>query len=58
MPLTDGQTLADRFRAAGVSVRYRPYTGVTHEFFGTGAVVAKGRDAVAFAAEGLRAAFA
>ena len=54
---TDGQIRADWLRAAGVSVRYRLYNGVTHEFFGTGAVVSKTRDAVAFTAEGLRSAF-
>ncbi|MBC7809347.1 MAG: alpha/beta hydrolase [Akkermansiaceae bacterium] len=55
---SDGQALADRFRAANVSVRYQVYSGVTHEFFGTGAVVARARDAVSFAADGLLASFA
>ncbi|MES2461632.1 MAG: alpha/beta hydrolase [Armatimonadota bacterium] len=54
---SEGQDLATRLTAAGVSTRYRNYTGVTHEFFGTGAVVDKGKEAVAFAAEGLRSAF-
>ena len=34
------------------------YTGVTHEFFGTGAVVDKAKQAVSEAAAGLRAGFA
>lgn len=54
---SEGQTLAARLQEAGVATRVRDYTGVTHEFFGTGAVVDKARDANRFAAEGLRAAF-
>lgn len=58
-PLTsEGKAYADRLRASGVPVRYRDYKGVTHEFFSMGAVVDKADQAVAFAAEGLRAAFA
>jgi acetyl esterase/lipase len=54
---SEGQDLAQRLTAAGVSTRSRNYTGVTHEFFGAGAVVDKGKDAVQFAAQGLRTAF-
>ena len=42
---------------AGVKVRYKNYEGVTHEFFGMGAVVDKSKDAVKYAAEGLMAVF-
>ena len=54
---SEGQLYADRLTKAGVPTRYRLYTGVTHEFFGMGAVVDKAKDAVAFAAEGLKSAF-
>jgi acetyl esterase len=51
---SEGEMLAQRLRDAGVTVRQRTYEGVTHEFFGMGAVVDKAKDAVRFAAEGLR----
>lgn len=54
---SEGQALARRLRQAGVSVRERNYQGVTHEFFGTGAVVDKAKQAVQFAADGLKASF-
>lgn len=54
---SEGKQYADKLQAAGVPVRYKLYNGVTHEFFGMGAVVDKAKDAVAFAAEGLRGAF-
>ncbi len=57
-PLRDqGAAYATRLREAGVPVTVRLYQGVTHEFFGTGAVVDQAKDAVAVAAAGLRAAF-
>ncbi len=57
-PLTsEGKAYADRLSDSGVSVRYQLYEGLTHEFFGMGAVVSKAKDAVAFAAEGLRSSF-
>lgn len=54
---SEGAAYAERLSAAGINTRYRNYTGVTHEFFGTGAVVDKGKDAVEFAAQGLRTVF-
>lgn len=54
---SEGQLLGERLTAAGVRVDARTYDGVTHEFFGTGAVVDKAREAVAQAGAGLRAAF-
>lgn len=54
---SEGQVLAEKLRAAGVPVAARNYTGVTHEFFGAGAVVAKGKEARAFVGERPRAAF-
>jgi len=54
---SDGQQLAAALRAAGVQTESRVWTGVTHEFFGMGAVVDKAREAVQFGAAGLRRGF-
>ncbi len=54
---TEGQQYADALAAAGVPVNYRLFEGVTHEFFGAGAVIPEANEAVAFAAEGLTASF-
>ncbi len=45
----DGTSLADALKAAGGQVEVKEYAGVTHEFFGMGAVVADAKDAVDFA---------
>ena len=55
---SDGQAYAQKLQAAGVAVKATNYTNVTHEFFGTGAVVNEAKQAVSEAATGLRAAFA
>ncbi|MBC8140347.1 MAG: alpha/beta hydrolase [Armatimonadetes bacterium] len=55
--LSESKTYADKLQKAGVPVRYKMYNGVTHEFFGMGAVIDKAKEAVAFAAEGLKADF-
>ena len=58
-PLHDeGKAYADKLTKAGVQVAYKNYGGVTHEFFGMGAVVDKAKDAEQFAADGLKSAFA
>jgi acetyl esterase/lipase len=54
---SEGQMLADRLRDAGVRVDARTYDGVTHEFFGMGAVVAKAKAAEQQAADGLKKGF-
>lgn len=56
--LSEGKAYADRLKKEGVTVTYKEYSGVTHEFFGMGAVVAKARDAEQFAADALRKAYA
>ncbi len=53
----DGKKYAAALEKAGVKVRYKNYEGVTHEFFGMGAVVDKSKDAVKYAAEGLNTVF-
>lgn len=55
--VSEGQNYAEQLRAAGVPVEYQMYEGVTHEFFGMGAVVPQAQEAVAFAAERLQSAF-
>jgi acetyl esterase len=54
---TEGKLLADKFTSAGVSNEYRLFTGTTHEFFGTYAVVPLANDAQDYAATRLKAAF-
>lgn len=53
----DGTTLADKLRAAGVTVDVKEYRGVTHEFFGMGSVVAEAKQAVDFTAAKLKPLF-
>jgi len=53
-----GEMLGDRLKTAGIPVETRIYPGVTHEFFGTGAVVPEGKAAADYASERLRQSFA
>lgn len=55
---SEGHRYAERLRLAGVPVGYRNFEGVTHEFFGMGAAVPAAKEAVQFAADALRRAFA
>lgn len=54
---SEGEAFAEHLRAAGVTVNAKLYDGVAHEFFGMGAVVDKAKEAVAFAADGLKSSF-
>lgn len=54
---SEGLMLANKLAAAGVKVNSRNYEGVTHEFFGMGLVVPEAKQAQAYAAEHLKAAF-
>jgi acetyl esterase/lipase len=54
---SDGAKMEEALKEANVAVERRDYEGVTHEFFGTAAVVAKAKEAQAFAGARLRAAF-
>jgi acetyl esterase len=51
----DGAQLEKALRTAGVSVERKVYPGVTHEFFGTAAVVKKAEEAQMYAGERLKA---
>ncbi|RYY95871.1 MAG: alpha/beta hydrolase [Comamonadaceae bacterium] len=55
---SDGAKLEDALRAANVPVERREMAGVTHEFFGTAAVVQKAKEAQQFAGERLKQSFA
>lgn len=58
-PLRDqAEQYADRLRAEGVPVRLRRYPGMVHGFFTMSGVLDAARDAIAYAAAGLREAFA
>ncbi|RZL41857.1 MAG: alpha/beta hydrolase [Variovorax sp.] len=54
---SDGAKLEDALKNANVPVERREYEGVTHEFFGTAAVVAKAKEAQAYAGQRLKGAF-
>ena len=54
---SDGMQLEEKLKAAGVTVNSKNYDGVTHEFFGMGAVVPQAKDAMAYAASQLKTAF-
>ena len=55
--MSDGQVLAAKLAQQGNKVDYQLYTGVTHEFFGMGAVVAKAKAAEQYGASKLAASF-
>ena len=54
----DDEALEKKLDDAKVSVKLKNYDGVTHEFFGLGAVVGDGKDAMEFATSRLKDAFA
>lgn len=54
---TEGKLLADKLREAGVTVTYKLYDGVTHEFYGMASVVPQAKEAQALAAADLKNAF-
>lgn len=54
---SDGMMLEAALKLAGVAVERKNYNGVTHEFFGMAAVVAKAKDAQAYAGARLKKAF-
>ena len=54
---SEGEMLAQKLAAAGVPVVQQTFQGVTHEFFGMGAVVGQAKQAEDFAAMRLKASF-
>lgn len=54
---SDGDMIVEKLKAAGVATEHKLYTGVTHEFFGMDAVVAKAKEAQDFAAAQIKKGF-
>ena len=54
---SEGKRYAERLLEAGVQVSYRNFKGVTHEFFGMGAVVGDANKAVRLVANGMNWSF-
>ncbi|MVN89511.1 alpha/beta hydrolase [Mucilaginibacter aquatilis] len=54
---SDGEMLEKKLKDAGVTVDRKVYNGVTHEFFGMGALVPEAKDAMGYAAGQLKSAF-
>ena len=54
---SEGETLADNMKKAGVAVTRKLYTGTTHEFFGMAALVPEAKEAQAMVASELKRAF-
>jgi len=54
---SEGLKLVEKLKADGVNVDSRNYDGVTHEFFGMGAIVPQAKDAELYAAGQLKKSF-
>ena len=54
---SEGETLSDNLKKAGVATSYKLYKGVTHEFFGMAAILPEAKDAQAMAVDELKKAF-
>lgn len=54
---SEGIMLADKMKAAGVTVDSKNYDGVTHEFFGMGTIVPQAKDAEMYAVSQLKKGF-
>ncbi|MBV8879672.1 MAG: alpha/beta hydrolase, partial [Planctomycetaceae bacterium] len=54
---SEGKAYADKLKEAGVPVTYRNFDGVTHEFFGMGAVLPEAKAAQALVGTELKKAF-
>jgi acetyl esterase len=54
---SEGMTLVEKLKAAGVSTDSKNWDGVTHEFFGMGAVVPQAKEAEMYAVAQLKKAF-
>ncbi len=54
---SEGEQYAENLKEAGVDVVQKTYSGVTHEFFGLGAVVDKAKEAEMLAAKRLKTTF-
>ena len=55
--MSEGHMLAKKLESVGVKTKLKNYNGVTHEFFGMGAVIKEANDAEDFVAEQLKQSF-
>lgn len=55
--LSDSEMLVSKLQKSGVDVKFQEFEGVTHEFFGMGAVVDDAKNAEKLAADDLKEAF-
>lgn len=55
---SEGETLAEKLKDAGVKVNSKVFSGATHEFFGMAKVVPQAKEAMDMAVADLKAAFA
>lgn len=53
---TEGKLLSDKLKEAGVTVDYKLYNGVTHEFFGMATLIPEAKEAQQLAAGNLKSA--
>ena len=54
---SEGETLSDNLKKAGVTTSYNLYKGTTHEFFGMAAVVPEAKEAQELVSSELKSAF-
>ncbi|QQL48384.1 alpha/beta hydrolase [Mucilaginibacter ginkgonis] len=54
---SEGMTLVEKLKAAGVKTDSKNWNGVTHEFFGMGTVVPEAKEAEMYAVQQLKTAF-
>ncbi len=54
---SEGQTLSENLKKAGVATSYKLFKGTNHEFFGMAALLPEAKEAQTLAAEALKAAF-
>jgi acetyl esterase/lipase len=54
--MSEGKLLDDKLKQAGVSSTYQLYNGVTHEFFGMGAILPEAKQAESLASDALKKA--
>jgi acetyl esterase len=55
---SEGEAYAEKLKSAGVPVQLKNYDGVTHEFFGMGAVVDQAKDAMQYGTQALQGGWA
>jgi acetyl esterase/lipase len=54
---TEGETLSDNLKKAGIATTYKLYNGVNHEFFGMAAILPEAKEAQGLAVDELKKTF-